>query len=238
MLSDNLLYLLLIAALGLGALVINHLLTTREQMRESRGKRLKWLKEQAEHTLNSLAILKEINCRTDIIDRLNQHALALIEEIAVLAPDSELMTEISKVKDSTDRTRPRQDAPKSDREVKKAQIYITFAEKLIIDMADKGKMTAHLARAYQQELYWLNICMVADAHNYQAQQLIEGKDSIGALSHLKHAKALLLKAMVPQRQKQERLRQVQSLIDQIQPKRDYGPGRLAESVDAYLSDQT
>lgn len=236
MLSDNLIYVFLIAALGLAALSVNFVITSREKYKETRNSRLKWLKEQSEHTLNALAVLKEINCRGDITDKLNQHALSLIEEIGVLAPDSELMTDVSKIKDSTDRTRPKQEPFNNDRAVRKAQIYINFAEKLIIDMANKGKMTPQLAHTYQQELYWLNISMVADAHITQGRTLMQQGDNLGALSHYKHAKAILVRAAVPQRQKQDRLQPVQQLIDKLQPKRDFGPGALADSIDAYLKD--
>lgn len=237
MLSNNLLYVFLIAALGLAALTVNYVITSREREREYRNTRLKWLKEQSEHTLNALSVLKEINCRGDIIDKLNQHALSLIEEIGVLAPDSELMTEVSKIKDTTDRTRPKQDPFNNDRAVRKAQIYINFAEKLIIDMANKGKMTAQLAHTYQQELYWLNVSMVADAHIIQGKALMQQGDKVAALTHLKHAKAMLVRAAVPQHQKRDRLLPLQGLIDQLQPKKDLGPGALAETLDAYLKEQ-
>lgn len=236
MLSDNLLYVFLIAALGLAALSVNYIITSRERFKENRNARLKWLKEQSEHTLNALAVLKEINCRGDIIDKLNQHALSLIEEIGVLAPDSELMTDISKIKDTTDRARPKQDAFNNDRAVRKAQIYINFAEKLIVDMSNKGKMTAHLAHTYQQELYWLNVSMVADAHITQGKTLMQQGDKLAALSHFKHAKAILVRAAVPAQQKRDRLQPLQGLIDQLQPKRDLGPGALAETLDAYLKE--
>lgn len=236
MLSDNLLYVFLIAALGLAAISVNYIITSRERDKEYRNTRLKWLKEQSEHTLNALSVLKEINCRGDIIDKLNQHALSLIEEIGILAPDSELMTEVSKIKDSADRTRPKQEPFNNDRAVRKAQIYINFAEKLIIDMANKGKMTPQLAHTYQQELYWLNISMLADAHITQGRSLMQQGDKIAALTHFKHAKAILVRAAVPQQQKRDRLIPLQGFIDQLQPKKDTGPGALAETLDAYLND--
>ena len=36
----------------------------------------------------------------------------------------------------------------------------------------KGRLTPQLARAYQQELYWLNVTMVTQAHVTQAAQLL------------------------------------------------------------------
>ncbi|KAA0875829.1 DNA topoisomerase I [Nitrincola tapanii] len=237
MLGDNLLYVILLAALGLAALLVNHVLTTREKDRAERNERLKWLKEQAEHTLNALSVLRELNCRSDITDKLNQHALSLIEEIGILAPESDLMSDISKVKESADRTRIRQEPLNNDKAVKRAQIYLNFAETLIGDMANKGRMSPLLVESYQRELYWINQSMVADAHQAQARALLDKGDRLEALTHLKHAKAILVRAAVPQRQKQERLNQVQALIDQLQPKRDYGSGTLADSLDAYLSEQ-
>lgn len=237
MLSDNLLYVFLIAALGLAALSVNYIITSRERDKAYRNTRLKWLKEQSEHTLNTLSVLKEINCRGDIIDKLNQHALSLIEEIGILAPDSELMIEVSKIKDSTDRTRAKQEPFNSDRAVRKAQIYVNFAEKLITDMSKKGKMTEQLAQTYKQELYWLNVSMLADAHITQGKAVMQQGDKIASLTHFKHAKAILVRAAVPQQQKRDRLIPLQALIEQLQPKKDLGPGALAETLDAYLNEQ-
>ncbi|MET4160412.1 MAG: DNA topoisomerase I [Marinobacterium sp.] len=237
MLGDNLYLVILIAGVGILALAINYVVTTREQQTEARRERLSWLQTQAEHTLHALAILKESGCRQDIIDKLNQHAMALIEEISLLAPDSELMSEISKLKESSDRSKPDKSRFNSDRAVKRAQIYINFAEKLIVQMAQAGKMTGQLARTYQTELYWLNVSLVADAHQYQASRLIESGDKLAALSHLKHAKAVLVRATAPQRQKQPRLDELQAEIDRIQPKRNWGAGALAESLDDYLNEK-
>jgi hypothetical protein len=237
MLGDNLYLVILIAGVGILALVVNHLVTTREQEAEARRERLSWLQTQAEHTLNALAILKEAGCRQDIIDKLNQHAMALIEEISLLAPDSELMSEISRLKETSDRSKPDKTRFNSDRAVKRAQIYINFAEKLILQMAQAGKMTSQLARTYQMELYWLNVSLVVDAHHYQAKRLLESGDTPAALSHLKHAKAVLVAATVAQRQKQPRLDELQAEIDKIRPKRDWGAGALAESLDDYLNEK-
>jgi len=148
MLGDNLYLVIMLAGVGILALVVNFVLTTREQESEARRERLDWLKTQAEHTLSALAVLKESGCRQDIVDKLNQHAMALIEEISLLAPDSELMTQVSDLKETSDRTRADKSRFNSDRAVKRAQIYINFAEKLIIQMAKAGKMTGQLARTY------------------------------------------------------------------------------------------
>ncbi|MBV0931949.1 DNA topoisomerase I [Marinobacterium weihaiense] len=237
MLGDNLYLVLLIAGVGILALVVNYVVTTREQESEARRERLDWLQTQAEHTLNALAVLKETGCRQDIVDKLNQHAMALIEEISLLAPDSELMTQVSDLKETSDRTRPDKTRLNSDRAVKRAQIYINFAEKLLIQMAKAGKMTGQLARTYQEELYWLNVSLVADAHRHQATRLLEMGDKHTALTHLKHAKAVLVRATAPQRQKKPKLDEIQASIDGIQPRRNYGAGALAESLDDYLNEQ-
>lgn|SRR5690554_4117612 len=235
--GDNLYLLILIAGVGILALAINHVLTSREQQAQARRERLNWLQTQAEHTLHALAILREAGCRQDIVDKLNQHAMALIEEISLLAPDSELMNEISQLKESSDRSRPDKSGFNSDRAIKRAQIYINFAEKLILQMAKGGKMTAQLARTYQAELYWLNVSLVVDAHRQQATRLLESGDKPAALSHLKHAKAVLVRATVPQPQKQPYLDSLQAEIDSIQPRRNRDSSALAESLDEYLSEE-
>lgn len=238
MLGDNLYIVILLAGVGLLALVVNYAITSREQMNEAKRERLNWLSTQAEHTLNALGVLKEAGCRQDIVDKLNQHAMALIEEIGLLAPNSELMTEISQLKESSDRSRHDKTRFNSDRAVKRAQIYINFAEKLIVEMARARKMTGQLARTYQQELYWLNVSLVSDAHQNQAKRLLDAGDKHTALTHLRHAKAVLVRATIPQRQKQGRIDDIQAQIDRLQPKRTWGGGALAESLDEYLNEQT
>lgn len=235
MLSDNLMYVVLIALVGLAALAANYVITTREAQNKFRNERLKWLKQQSEHTLNALAILKEVGCREDIVDKLNQHAMSLIEEISALAPDSDLMAEIARSKESTDRVKRRPGGLESDRAVRRAQIYLNFAEKLLIEMGRKGRLTPQLAKTYQQELYWLNVSMVTEAHITQAERMIAGGEKHGALAHYKHAKAVLVRATVSQQQKQPMMQKLQNEIDKLQPKRDYGGGALADSIDSYLN---
>lgn len=234
MLSDNLLYVVLIGLVGIAALAANYVITTREAQNKFRVDRLKWLKEQSEHTLNALGILKEIGCRADIIDKLNQHAMSLIEEISALAPNSDLMEEIARNKESTDRIKKRQQGLESDRAVRRAQIYLNFAEKLLVEMGKKGRITPQLAQAYQQELYWLNVSMVTEAHITQAERLLQSGEKHAALAHYKHGKAVLVRATIPQQQKQPLQQRLQAEIDRLQPRRDYGAGALADSLDDYL----
>ncbi|KEA62807.1 hypothetical protein ADIMK_3279 [Marinobacterium lacunae] len=235
MLSDNLMYVVLIALVGIAAIAANYVITTREAHNKFKNDRLKWLKQQSEHTLNALSILKEVGCRSDIVDKLNQHAMSLIEEISAIAPDSDLMTEIARSKENTDRIKRRQGGLESDRAVRRAQIYLNFAEKLLIEMGRKGRLTPQLAKAYQQELYWLNVSMVTEAHITQAERLQGSGEKHGALAHYKHAKAVLVRATVSQQQKQPLLQRLQVEIDKLQPKRDYGAGALADSIDNYLN---
>ena len=234
MLSDNIFYVVLIAIVGILALTANYVLTHKETQSVEKSKRLKWLKEQAEHTLNALAVLKEVGCREDIIEKLNQHAMTLIEEIGALAPDSDLMTEIVRNKESTDRVERRDGGLTSDRSVKRAQIYLNFAERLFVDLANKGRLTVHLAQAYQQELYWLNITIVTEAHINQAKRMVSINEPMSALSHYKHAKAILLRSTISGRQKKRYLDDIQAEIEKIQPRKDSGAGTLAESLDDYL----
>lgn len=234
MLSDNLIYVVLLALVGAAALAVNHVITHREAQNQRRNERLKWLRQQAEHTLNALAVLKEVDCHAEIIDKLNQHALSLIEEINALAPESDLMAEIARTKESTDRVQPRKEGLASDRAVRRAQIYLNFAEKLLLEMGRKGRITPQLASSYQQELYWLNVSLVTEAHITQAERLLKAGEKNGALAHFKHAKAVLVRATVPQQKKQALQERLQAEIDKLQPRRDYGPGALADSLDEYL----
>ncbi|WP_432698651.1 DNA topoisomerase I [Marinobacterium sp. YM272] len=235
MLSDNLLYVVLIGLVGIAALAANYVITSREAQNKFRADRLKWLKEQSEHTLHALGVLKEIGCRPDIVDKLNQHAMSLIEEISALAPDSDLMEEIARNKESTDRIKKRPQGFESDRAVRRAQIYLNFAEKLLLEMGKKGRLTPQLAQAYQQELYWLNVSMVTEAHITQAERLLKNGEKHGALAHYKHGKAVLVRATIPQQQKQPLQQRLQAEIDKLQPKRDFGAGALADSLDDYLN---
>jgi hypothetical protein len=235
MLSDNLLYVVLIALVGCAALAVNYVITHREAQTKFRNERLKWLRQQAEHTLNALAVLKEVGCPADIVDKLNQHALSLIEEISALAPESDLMAEIARSKENTDRVQKRQSGLESDRAVRRAQIYLNFAEKLLVEMGRKGRLTPQLAQSYQQELYWLNVSMVTEAHITQAERLLKSGEKHAALAHYKHAKALLVRSTVPQHQKKPLQERLQAEIDRLQPRPDYGAGALADSIDDYLN---
>jgi len=132
MLNDNILLVVLIAVVGLVAITVNFVITTREQQEEAKEKRLTWLKGQAEHILQALAVLREADCKPEIVQKINEHATALLEEVAMLAPDSELFEALTQQKDSADKAFSSPDVFDSDRSLKRAQIYINFAEKLIL----------------------------------------------------------------------------------------------------------
>jgi len=234
MLNDNLHLIVMIAAVGLVALVLSYVITTKEQNDKAKDTRLKWLKEQTSHTLNALILLKQADCKSEITEKLHQHGMSLVEEITLLAPDSELMQEANQLKERADRAMPDMNTFHSDRAIKKAQIYINFAEKLVIQMAKGGKITSQLAGNYQQELYWLSTSIVADAHMSQGKTAKEAGDLPKALSHLKHAKAVLIGAMVNQQKKKVKLDIVQAMLDEIQPKRPKSVGTLADSLDDFL----
>ncbi len=234
MFNDNIIYVVLIAVVGLIAITVNFVITTREQQEDAKDKRLTWLKGQAEHILQAIAVLREANCKPEIIQKINEHATSLLEEVAMLAPDSELFQALSQQKDTADKAFASAEVFDSDRSLKRAQIYINFAEKLVLQLARGGKVTPALARSYQQELYWLRITVVADAHLSQGDKFKNAEDLMTAVSHYRHAKALLVRANIPMQNKKPRLEKVEQLIESIQPKRARSQGTLADSLDRLL----
>ncbi|WP_299177082.1 DNA topoisomerase I [uncultured Neptuniibacter sp.] len=234
MLNDNLIYIILIAVVALVALTVNYVITTREQQEDAKDKRLTWLKGQAEHILHAIAVLREANCKPEIVQKINEHATSLLEEVSMLAPDSELFNSLSQQKDASDKAYASPEAFASDKSLKRAQIYINFAEKLVIQLAKGGKITLTLARSYQQELYWLRITVVVDAHISQGDKFKSTEDMMTALSHYRHAKALLVRANIPHNIKRPRLDSVDEMINQIQPKRTRSTGTLSDSMDRFL----
>ena len=228
--QESVLYLIIIAAIGLAALGLNHIISRREHAAEVKQERLKDLRTQTFHILDTITALKAAGCKNDILDRLNQHAMVLIEEVSMLAPDSDLMTQVNNQKETADRTIPSHTQFTSDKELKKFQIYVNYTEKLLKKMLAKGKISPIQARNYGQELYWLNISVVADAHIMQAKMLLESGDKLIALSHLKHAKAVVVRAMVAQHLKQPKLNEIQPLIKELEPKRSSYGGTLEDSI--------
>ena len=76
--------------------------------------------------------------------------------------------------------------------------------------------------------------MVADAHLVQGNKFKANSDLMTAVSHYRHAKALLVKANIPMQKKKTLLEQVDVLIEEIQPKKPRSHGSLAESLDRLL----
>ncbi len=234
MLQDNLIYIVIIALIGAIALGISHFISQREHNAVVKNDRLNWLRKQSFYTLDAIATLKAAGCKQEILEKLNQHAMLQIEEISMLAPDSDLMTQVNNQKETADRTAPGQGVFNSDKDLKRFKIYINFTEKLLGQMLKKGKLTPLLAENYSQELYWLNISIVADAHIHQGQQLLSQDEKLLALSHLKHAKAVIVRAMVPQAKKQPKLDLIQPQINAIQPRKTNQGGALEDSLDNFL----
>lgn len=219
---------------GLIAITVNFVITTREQQEDAKEKRLTWLQGQAEHIFQALAVLREADCKQEIIHKINEHATSILEEVAMIAPDSELFQTISQQKDAADQAHPSPHVFDSDRALKRAQIYINYAEKLVLQLAQGRKITLTLARSYQQELYWLRTTVVADAHIAQGVKFLNADDQMTALSHYRHAKALLVRATIPNHNKKSRLDVVNDAINKIKPKRSKSQGTLAESMDRLL----
>lgn len=211
MLNANLIYLVIAALVLFAALGVNALIDYRNQLTRQRRERLDWLSKQSSHTLNALAILKQTGCKAEIIEKIDQHAMSLIEEMIALSPKLDMP-----VPDSTaGAPAPQPAALNSDRAIRKAQIYIGFAEKLIMELGRGGRITMQLAHAYKQELYWLNVTVVADGHINQAKLLESNGRTLAALSHLKHAKAVMVRAMVSEELKRGRLDALQRDIDRL-----------------------
>ncbi len=65
-------------------------------------------------------------------------------------------------------------------------------------MANKGKLKIARAKQFQQDLYWLHVCVFADAHIEQGDYYLDRDDKLVAMSHYKHAKAIIARTNVPQ----------------------------------------
>jgi hypothetical protein len=158
-------------------------------------------------------VLKQAGCRADIVEKLDQHAMSLIEEMIALSPKLNMGAPDPNEAASA-AAEPQQLT--SDRAIKRAQIYIKFAEKLMIELANGGRITMQLAQSYKQELYWLSVTVVADGHVNQAKTLEGAGAPLPALSHLKHAKAVLVRAMVPADLKLSRLQTLETDINRLE----------------------
>lgn len=234
MLQDNLLFVILISVVGIIAITVNYFISTREQHAEAKEHRLVWLKQQCESVFDALKVLREIDCNPDIIDKLNVHAMAMYDEVSMLAPDSELLAHLTQLKDDADQSLPAGHLLDSDRAVKRVQIFIGFVDKLILQMAYAARISPALAKSYRRDLYFLKITVVADAHMQQGYRIMKQGDKNTSLSHFKHAKAILLKANIPNKEKMLRVDKVNHEIYKIQPKREKSQGTLADSIDKLM----
>lgn len=237
MLQDNLTFIILIAVVGLVALLTSHVISTREKDAKARAERLAWLRQQTDHGLNALMVMRAASCKAEIVDRIDAQVQTLIDEMEVLAPDSEALSAVRNLKSSADRATASSVPMNSDRAIKRASIYIRFARDLLQEMAKANQISHPLAAAYAQDLHWLNVSIVATAHLAQGQKSLSADDRPAALSHLKHAKAVLTRAMVPQQLKQERLQQIQSLLDTLEPRPKRARGTLADDLEGYFRDR-
>ncbi|RTE67665.1 DNA topoisomerase I [Amphritea opalescens] len=231
MLQDNLIFLFSLIAVGFVALLVNNFFSTREQQQEYRHKRLKELNKKSAETLECLAVLREANCRAEITNALSGYVVSMIEEISTLAPDSDLLQDIGAQKESTDRITPVPGGFNNDRALKKAQIHIQHAEKLCIEMAQQGKISVSRAKQFQHDLYWLHVCVFADAHINQGDYYLARDEKLIAMSHYKHAKAMVARANVPQKQKQDYVDKIRDLLNKARPSSAMATGNLAASID-------
>jgi len=230
MLQDNLIFMIIIAAVGFVALLINFFISSKEQREERRVKRLNYLQYHSEEALNTLAVLREANCREEIIEKISQYIIKMIEEIASLAPESAILEQISTQKENTDRLSPIAGGFSNDRSLKRVQIYIQHAEKILIDMTKQGLISVSTAKQFQQDLYWLHVTVFADAHISQGNHHLERDDKLIAMSHYKHAKAIITRTNVPQRKKQPYLDQIMTLLNKARPGSSLAANTLASSL--------
>lgn len=231
MLQDNLIFLFSLIGIGFVALLVNNFFSTREQQQEYRTKRLRMLNKASGEALETLAVLREANCRSEITDALSGYVVSMIEEIATLAPDSDLLQDISAQKESTDRVSAVAGGFNNDRALKKAQIHIQHAEKLCIEMAQAGKLSVSRAKQFQQDLYWLHVSVFVEAHIQQGNYYLDRDDKLLAMSHYKHAKAMIARANVPQKQKQDYIDTIRELLNRARPSSAMAAGNLAASLE-------
>jgi DNA topoisomerase IA len=140
----------------------------------------------------------------------------------VASPDTDLRLQVSKAAGKAKFS--------NDKDLKRFQIYINYTEKLLKKMLDQNKISPSQAKGYGQELYWLSILVVAEAHIQQAHQLLNNGERLMAYSHLKHAKAVLVRSMVSQTKKQPKLDEIQPLIKELEPKKTVYEGTLGDKV--------
>ncbi|GGK82957.1 DNA topoisomerase I [Amphritea balenae] len=230
MLQDNLILIFSLLAIGLIALLVNYFISSREQRHEYRTKRLKELRKKSDEALVTLTILKEANCRNEISDTLSSYIVSMIEEITSLAPGSDLLADISAQKETVDRAAPMPGGFTNDRALKKAQIHIQHAEKLLVEMTRLGKLSVIKAKQYQQDLYWLHVCVFADAHIEQGNHYLSRDEKLIAMSHYKHAKAIIARTNVPQKKKQDYIDKIRALLNKARPSSAMAAGNLAASL--------
>lgn len=213
--SNTLLLIICLLLILVTTLGVNYFFHQKEQERLRRRQLAKQLRREIEQTLDALLILKNRTGPAGIRELLSDYSTELIGRLRALNPKSDIMQQLQSQKEGG--LGDGGGSLNNANTIQRTQAGIRNAIKTLATLQQRGKLTPLTFGEYRHELLWLHCQVETDAYIEQAKRFAATKKTALAMSHLKHAKITVTKAVTRDPRKQEKINEINQLYDEVNP---------------------
>lgn len=213
--SNSLLLIICLLLILVTTLGVNYFFHQKEQERLRRRQLAKQLQREIQQTLDALLILKNRAGPAGIQALLRDYSTELIGRLRNLNPQSDIMQQLQSQKEGG--AADSAGSLGSASAIAQTQAGIRNAIKTLTTLQQHGKLTPLTFGEYRNELLWLHCQVETDAYIEQAKRFAALKKTALAMSHLKHAKITVTKAVTRDPRKQEKLNEIKKMYDEVNP---------------------
>ncbi|MFT5722712.1 MAG: hypothetical protein ACI9W6_003047 [Motiliproteus sp.] len=208
--NSSLLLLSLVAILVI-ALSVNYSIYQRQERNRQRAILVKKVRYDAEQLLETLSILKHLQCPKPVLALLNNEVVDILARLARLKPQSGVIEQLqSQIPRAPEQ--PQSLDLENASTLKKAQNAIRITIRFIHQLRSRGALSSLKCDELSKELQWFSSKIEIDTHTDAGTQFLKSDKAVLAVSRFKLAKGIIARLSHKEPKRQILMDEINQLI--------------------------
>lgn len=198
------------------AMSANYYIYQQQERNRQRSMLAKKLRHDAEQLLDTLTILKQLQCPKSVIDLLNNEVVDMLGKIAQLKPQSGVIEQLqSQIPIAPEQ--PQNLNLDNENAMKQAHSAIRATIRFIHQRRSLGALSSIKCDEFTQALQWLDSKIEIETHTDTGKRLLNSDKPVLAISRFKLAKHAIARLPYKEPQRQILMEEINQLIAQTLP---------------------
>lgn len=199
----------------IGSLVVSHLAYKKEQELLAREHTFNAYRARAEHIQELITQLTHLPIEHDTWSAIINYLVHILGKMKEVKPEAAYLDDVIAEQEALRNRQPQYQVPASDRAIIKTQKQIRQAMRILRQSRGDGLLSPSALEEGINHLSYIHNLVEIDAHLQQGIEATKGKHHQDAVTHLKHAKGVLLRTVMSDSERKQKLDEVERHLKEV-----------------------